>query len=61
MGRKREFGEHKRSSQRIREGILMRYGRHGAARAQRRDVPMGRTTRNVRGTLGEAPSHTAVK
>jgi len=33
MGRKREFGECKRSSQRVREGISMRYGRRGAARA----------------------------
>ena len=47
MGRKGEFGECKRGSQRIREGISTRYGRCGVARAQRRYVPTKRTTREV--------------
>jgi len=47
MGRKREFGERKRSSQKIREGISTKYRRHGMARAQRRDVLTGRTARKI--------------
>jgi len=47
LGRKRKFGECKRNSQRIREGISTRYGKCSAARAQRRDVPMERTARKI--------------
>jgi len=49
LGRKGEFREHKRSNQRIREGISTRYGRCGMARAQRKYVPKKRTTRKVHG------------
>jgi len=38
MGRKGEFGECKRSNQRIREGILMGYGRYGKTRTQERNI-----------------------
>jgi len=46
---KREFGKRERGGRRIREGISARYGRCGATRARRRDVPMKRTTREVYG------------
>jgi len=49
LGRKGEFRECKRSDQRIREGILTRYRRRGAARTQKRNVPTGRTARKIHG------------
>jgi len=38
LGRKREFGKHERSDQRIREGILVRYRRHNKTRMQGRNI-----------------------
>jgi len=49
MGKKGEFEECTRSNQRIRERVSMGYGRCGATRAQKRDVPTRRTTREVYG------------
>jgi len=49
MGRKGEFKECARSNRRIRERISTGYGRCGTIRAQRRDVPTKRTTREVYG------------
>ena len=49
MGKKREFKECARSNRRIRKRVLTGYGRCSATRAQRRDVPMRRTTKEVYG------------
>jgi len=38
LGRKGEFGEYKRSNQRIQEGILVRYRRCGKTRTQGRNI-----------------------
>jgi len=47
MGKKGEFKERTRNSQRIRERISKRYRRHGVARAQRRNVPIERIARKI--------------
>jgi len=47
LGRKGEFEECTRGNQRIRERVLMGYGRCGVARARRRNVLMKRTSREV--------------
>jgi len=49
LGRKGEFRECKRSDQRIQKGISERHGRCSVARAQRRNILTGRTTREVHG------------
>jgi len=49
MGRKGELEECARSNQRIQERVSTGYGRCGIARAQRRNVPMRRTTRKIHG------------
>jgi len=38
LGRKREFGKYKRSNQRIREGILVRYGRYSKTKTQGKNI-----------------------
>jgi len=47
MGKKGEFEECARSNQRIQKRVSTEYGRCSATRAQRRDVPTRRTTREV--------------
>jgi len=47
LGRKREFRECKRSNRRIQKRISERHRRCSVAKARRRNVPTGRTTREV--------------
>jgi len=49
MERKREFEECARSNRGIRKGVSTGYRRCGTTRAQRRNVPTRRTTKEVYG------------
>jgi len=49
LGRKGELRECQRSNRRVRERVSARHGRYGVTRAQRRDVLMKRTPREVHG------------
>jgi len=49
IGRKREFGKHTRSDQRIQERISLRHGRYSKTRMQKRNIQKRRIARKVHG------------